>query len=59
MSDEELKKLRGIVNSTHDEGRRLRFWAIPDREEVWKLLHREQVDYINTDRLSELRAAFK
>lgn len=59
ISDEELKKLRGIVKSTHEEGRRLRFWAIPDREEVWKLLHREQVDYINTDRLRDLRIAFE
>lgn len=59
MSDGELKKLRGIVKSTHDEGRRLRFWAIPDHEEVWKLLNREQVDYINTDRLRDLRIAFE
>lgn len=59
ISDGELKKLRGIVKSTHDEGRRLRFWAIPDREEVWKLLHREQVDFINTDRLSDLKIAFE
>lgn len=59
ISDDELKKLRGIVKSTHDEGRRLRFWAIPDREEVWKLLHREQVDFINTDRLRDLKIALE
>jgi hypothetical protein len=59
ISDEELKKLRTIVQSTHEEGRRLRFWAIPDRVEVWKLLHREKVDLINTDRLLDLRTAFE
>ncbi|AMV33455.1 hypothetical protein VN12_15115 [Pirellula sp. SH-Sr6A] len=55
IGQEDLEKLRTLVKSVHAEGKKLRFWAIPDREEVWRLLQREQVDFINTDRLKDLQ----
>ncbi|XZE46752.1 phosphatidylinositol-specific phospholipase C/glycerophosphodiester phosphodiesterase family protein [Pirellulaceae bacterium SH467] len=57
IGQEDLQKLRSIVQSVHSEGKKIRFWAIPDREEVWRLLHREGVDFVNTDRLADLQAA--
>lgn len=53
---EQAAKLNDLVAKTHQQGRILRFWAIPDREEAWKLLHDANVDLINTDRLAELAA---
>ncbi len=54
ISEADLTKLRSIVQQTHAAGRRLRFWAIPDVPAVWRLLHKEGVDLINTDRLEDL-----
>ena len=51
---EELAKLKAIVQRTHDQQRLLRFWAVPDRVEAWKVLHDCGVDLINTDRLEDL-----
>jgi hypothetical protein len=53
---EQASKLKDVVSKTHQQGRMLRFWAIPDREEAWKLLHDASVDLINTDRLLESKA---
>jgi len=51
----EREKLKGYVNQAHANGQTLRFWATPDRPEVWQVLHDAGVDYINTDKLKELR----
>ena len=52
----EREKLAGIVRQAHQQGRRIRFWAIPDTPEAWREMHRAGVDLINTDNLSGLRA---
>ena len=54
MPDEERQKLKQIVNQAHSQGRRLRFWATPDKPEAWKLLYDAGVDLINTDDLKGL-----
>ncbi len=51
---EDLQKLRRIVRQAHQKKRKVRFWAIPDRQVVWEVLRDEGVDLINTDQLSEL-----
>lgn len=51
MPTEERKKLDSVVQQAHQQGRRLRWWAAPDREEVWKVLVDADVDLINTDNL--------
>ncbi|HMP16153.1 MAG TPA: phosphatidylinositol-specific phospholipase C/glycerophosphodiester phosphodiesterase family protein, partial [Gemmatales bacterium] len=48
--------LQSCIQKAHSQGRLIRFWATPEKEAVWKLLLDLQVDLINTDRLSELRA---
>lgn len=54
ISAEEKEKLAEIVKKVHDKGRRLRFWAIPDRPLAWETLREAGVDMINTDNLSGL-----
>lgn len=56
MSDVERTKLREIVAKAHSKGRRLRFWATPESDSVWKELHSAQVDLIGTDNLKKLGA---
>lgn len=48
-------KLRDFVAQAHKHGRMVRFWATPEKPEVWKELVAAKVDLINTDRLAELR----
>ena len=60
MPPEERKKLIGIIDAAHAEGRRVRFWATPDkpspaRKAVWLELLAAGVDLINTDDLEGLQ----
>jgi hypothetical protein len=48
-------KLKEIVAKAHKHGRKVRFWATPEKPELWKELLAAGVDFINTDRLVELR----
>lgn len=50
----EVQQVRNLANRVHAEGKKLRLWAIPDREEAWAILLDAGVDLINTDWLAEL-----
>ncbi|MDQ0988553.1 phosphatidylinositol-specific phospholipase C/glycerophosphodiester phosphodiesterase family protein [Streptomyces sp. V2I9] len=57
----ERDRLRTLVATAHREGRRIRFWATPDRpgperEAVWSELLAAGVDHLNTDDLAGLEA---
>lgn len=52
----ERRKLEGWVNQAHQQGRKIRFWAVPDNVRGWTVLRRAKVDLINTDNLADLRA---
>jgi hypothetical protein len=52
----EAERLRGLVQQAHRQGRRLRFWALPDKPAAWQVAYDAGVDLINTDRLAELAA---
>jgi hypothetical protein len=52
----ERLKLREIVKRTHAAGRRVRFWATPEKTSVWRELLAAEVDLINTDDLAGLKA---
>lgn len=54
ITESERTKLGGLVKQAHAQGRRLRFWAVPDQPAVWKVLWEEGVDLINTDKLEGL-----
>ena len=55
MPEAERAKLRQIVQKAHGKGRLVRFWATPEKVEVWKELRAAGVDLINTDKLADLR----
>lgn len=49
------KKLREVIDKAHAEGKKVRFWAIPDHINTWKTMMDLGVDFINTDKLSEFK----
>jgi len=53
--DSERRKLKGLADRAHAQGRRLRLWATPDTPAMWAELCTAGVDLINTDDLSGLR----
>lgn len=55
MPATERNKLKEIVGKAHKYGRKVRFWATPEKPEVWKELLAANVDFLNTDRLVEMR----
>ncbi len=59
MPADERKKLRDLVAKAHKQGRKVRFWATPEKEEVWKELLAAEVDYLNTDKLKDLEKFLK
>lgn len=54
ISDAEQAKLEQMVQQAHANGQRVRFWATPENEDVWKVLADAGVDHINTDQLERL-----
>lgn len=50
----ERKKLAEIIAKAHQKNQRVRFWATPDKPEVWSMLQTSGADLINTDDLSGL-----
>jgi hypothetical protein len=55
IPEEERSKLREIVSGAHEQGRKVRFWAIPHDEAFWAELLAAGVDLINVDQLERLR----
>jgi len=58
MPANDRARLLEFVRKAHQHGRKLRFWATPERVEVWKELHVAGVDLINTDKLADLQRFF-
>ncbi len=54
VSASDLAELQSIVAKAHAHGRKLRFWAMPDKPEVWQMLKTNQVDIIGSDHLQGL-----
>lgn len=59
MPELELKKLRFIAEAVHRQGKKLRFWSIPDEPGGWKCLLEAGVDFISTDDLEGLEQFLK
>ena len=55
LPDDERHHLKQIVEKAHAQGRKVRFWATPDKPEVWTALFDAGVDLINTDDLAGLQ----
>lgn len=48
-------RLKSLVDKAHAQGRKIRFWAVPDTFTGWKLMRDAGVDLINTDNLKGLQ----
>ena len=59
MPEKEKAKLLDAVKRAHAAGRRVRFWATPENENLWKVLADAGVDHINTDQLARLERFLK
>lgn len=55
MPAAERQKLHAIIKKAHANGRRVRFWATPEKVAVWRELQAAGVDFINTDDLPGLQ----
>jgi hypothetical protein len=55
MPEAESARLGELVQKAHAQGRRIRFWAIPDNPAGWAVVRQAGVDLINTDHLAALR----
>lgn len=55
FSANEKAKLDSMVAVAHAKGKHIRFYAIPDKPAVWKVLLAEGVDWVNTDKLEAFR----
>jgi hypothetical protein len=51
----EKQKLADYVQRAHRQGRKVRFWATPEKEAMWRELLAADVDFVNTDKLAELQ----
>ncbi|GAA4398405.1 hypothetical protein GCM10023187_09020 [Nibrella viscosa] len=56
LPDDDRNKLKRIIKRAHDQGKPIRFWAIPDNANAWKQLRKLGVDVINTDKVAEATA---
>jgi len=56
MPAPEKARLQGLVSLAHAQGRKIRFWALPDRPAAWKVCQEAGVDLINTDKIPALAA---
>ncbi len=54
-----FNKMKTVVDAVHAQGKKMRFWATPDSELVWKRLANMGVDFINTDTPKELGVFLK
>lgn len=52
---EELQKLKTLTAAAHANGQKVRLWATPEQENVWKVLQAVGVDLLNTDQLERLK----
>jgi len=53
MPQDEKDRLDTLVADVHKRGKQIRFYAIPDKPAVWRMLLNEHVDWVNTDKLKE------
>ena len=51
---ERLATAQALVEELHREGRKVRFWGTPEREDLWRSLVAMGVDFIGTDDVARL-----
>jgi len=59
IPEKEKKRLTFLIDSVHHLNKKIRFWNAPDMASGWRILETLNVDYINTDKISEMTDFFK
>ena len=54
LTDKDLQKVKTKVDSVHNLGKKIRFWAAPDTKTTWYEWQKIGIDFINTDKPFEL-----
>ncbi len=54
ITSDEKEQIISLVNQAHELKKKVRFWAIPDYSVAWEKMMEYQVDFINTDHISNL-----
>ncbi|MDO6439264.1 alkaline phosphatase [Cyclobacterium sp. 1_MG-2023] len=49
LVDQDIEKIKKVVDKVHALGKPFRFWATPDSKTSWKALSELGIDFINTD----------
>ena len=57
--DKEKKRIKSVIDSIHGLNNKIRFWNAPDNPNAWEILMKMGVDYINTDKITELSGYLK
>ncbi len=57
--DQQMLELKNIVEKAHKDGRKIRFWAMPDNAAVWQKLLDAGVDWMNVDDLKRYRKFYE
>lgn len=58
MPATQRRQLENLINGAHATGRPIRLFANPDTASYWAEAKAAQADFVNTDKLAELAAAF-
>ena len=59
IPEKEKQRIREVIDSVHALNNKIRFWNAPDNPNAWEILMKMGVDYINTDKITELAGYLK
>ena len=59
MPKKQKEELAALVKLAHDHGRQIRFYALPQKENVWREMLDAGVDWINVDKLEKFAVFYK
>lgn len=59
MPKEEEEKLRSLIQKAHEDGRQVRFWAMPNKLVVWQKMREMGVDWLNVDDIKKFKEAIR
>lgn len=59
LPDSDKNILRNVIDSVHNAGKKIRFWAAPDNENSWQTQMKLGVDLIGTDQIQHLSEYLK
>jgi alkaline phosphatase len=59
LATTDIENLNKIIKNVHNLGYPIRFWATPDNQMAWEILHNLGIDFINTDFPKACKENFK